>query len=373
VFGYAQGRGAYCVRTREPPCSALVERGGVRIMAWLRLYDDILDDPKIQMLSDRAFRMFVNCLALAKRNNGKLPGDMNSLAFSLRLPAGKCADTFQVLLSAGCIDRNDDGTYSPHNWNGRQYESDSAAERMRRYRERNKSKSGDEALRNAQRNSDGIESDTEADTEQKVVERAVRAAPKGTRWPPEQAVSNEWIADADIQRHEHNLPSIDFRLEATKFAHYWSAKSGAGATKLDWHKTWINWALKAEAPRNSGRVSAHDKGTEGAALYLAKVERGNATGHRDRAGEIGSGPRLLASRHGPSEVGDAVRDLPRGLEGPERGTNPLGVQSVAQQSRQHEIPDAGPIEGSVRPVQDILGQAARNLSSYPRGTRQGGG
>jgi hypothetical protein len=126
-------------------------------MAWLRLYDDILDDPKVQMLSDRAFRMFINCLALAKRNNGQLPADINSLAFSLRMAPGKTADTFQALLSAKLIDRNEDGSFTPHNWNGRQYESDSAAERMRRHRANKR----DERLRNAQRNSDAIDTDSE--------------------------------------------------------------------------------------------------------------------------------------------------------------------------------------------------------------------
>lgn len=129
-------------------------------MAWLRLYDSILDDPKIQMLSDRAFRMLINLWCLAKRNNGVIPSDVNSLAFSLRCPAGKVRDTIQALISANLIERTSDG-YEPHKWDEYQYESDSAAERMRRHRLRNKQ-------RNALRNSDVPDTDTEQNRTEKT-------------------------------------------------------------------------------------------------------------------------------------------------------------------------------------------------------------
>lgn len=204
------------------------------------------------------------------------------------------------------------------------------------------------------------------------VERAVRAAPtKGTRWPPDKVVPEDWITDADIQRHQHDLPRIDLRLEATRFANYWAART-RDAARGNWHKTWINWALD-DSKRKIARVSNHDKGTEGAAIFLAKVERGEPAGHRDRAGEVGPGPRLLEARHGPEKVGDAVRDLQRRPEGPIGGAASIGMQGVAQQSRQHEIPDTGATAGSVRPVQDILDQAARNLSGNTGRTRTGSG
>ena len=124
-------------------------------MAWLRLYDGILDDPKIQMLSDRAFRMLINLWCLAKRHGGTLPADLATLAFALRWPEGRVRDTLNILITAKLIDRVEDG-YEPHDWNEHQYDSDSAAERMKRYRQRLKE-------RNTLRNNDVP--DTEADTE----------------------------------------------------------------------------------------------------------------------------------------------------------------------------------------------------------------
>lgn len=104
-------------------------------MAWLRLYDSILDDPKIQMLSDKAFRALINLWCLAKRNGGKLPADIRSLAFSLRWPEGKVRETLQALISARLIDKTETG-YEPHDWKQHQYESDVSTERVKRFRER---------------------------------------------------------------------------------------------------------------------------------------------------------------------------------------------------------------------------------------------
>ena len=37
-----------------------------------------------------------------------------------------------------------------------------------------------------------------------------------------------------------------------QFSDYWTAKSGANATKLDWLATWRNWCRKAKADRSRG-------------------------------------------------------------------------------------------------------------------------
>lgn len=131
-------------------------------MAWLRLYDTILDDPKIQMLSDRAFRMLVNLWCLAKRNGGQLTGDITSLAFSLRMPAGKVRDTLQALISANLIDRIENG-YEPHDWNTHQYQSDVSTDRVKRFRQR--SKKPDETVTETPPDTD---SEPETEPEQKV-------------------------------------------------------------------------------------------------------------------------------------------------------------------------------------------------------------
>lgn len=146
-------------------------------MAWLRLYDSLVDDPKVQMLSDRAFRMLINMWCLAKRNGGRVQDNLKTLAFSLRMPENKVRDTIQALISANLIERDGD-SYVPHDWDEHQYDSDNAAERMRAYRLRNKQRNAEgNEERNALRNCPVPDSDTEPDTEGSVPNGTGAGAP----------------------------------------------------------------------------------------------------------------------------------------------------------------------------------------------------
>jgi hypothetical protein len=89
-------------------------------------------------------------------------------------------------------------------------------------------------------------------------ERAKKKAGNGTRWPADQTVPEEWITDAEAKRREHSFPEIDLSVQAELFANYWAAKSGKDATKTDWHKTWINWSLRAEERHDTAKRTAHD-------------------------------------------------------------------------------------------------------------------
>lgn len=102
----------------------------------------------------------------------------------------------------------------------------------------------------------------------------VRAAsPRATRWKPDYPVPFDWIAIAQATRVAHNLPQADLGLEAEKFANYWAAVPGQRGTKLDWRKTWINWALKAEGVKNGkGKPTANDKFLAGAAAFIGGLD-----------------------------------------------------------------------------------------------------
>lgn len=85
---------------------------------------------------------------------------------------------------------------------------------------------------------------------------------RGTRWPADAVVPDDWVTEAAGRRKAHGKPAIDLVLEAEKFRNYWSAKSGASATKIDWRATWRNWAL------NSNGVCANGRGQFGRAGQL---------------------------------------------------------------------------------------------------------
>ena len=68
-------------------------------------------------------------------------------------------------------------------------------------------------------------------------------ARKGTRlaedWEPAQLSAKHGAMVA-------KWPPGAFVREREKFRNYWLSKSGAGATKTDWQRTWINWLLSAD-------------------------------------------------------------------------------------------------------------------------------
>lgn len=100
---------------------------------WFRFYDEVLDDPKVQRLSDANYRRWTELLQIASRNDGVVTGNMDDLAFVTRQPVAKLRAAVTALVAAGLLDRIGDD-YTPHGWQGRQYPSDSSAERMRRHR-----------------------------------------------------------------------------------------------------------------------------------------------------------------------------------------------------------------------------------------------
>jgi hypothetical protein len=72
---------------------------------------------------------------------------------------------------------------------------------------------------------------------------------RGTRIPDDFTATPDMVAWA-----RDRVPHVDGRTETEKFINYWKAKSGAGATKVDWPATWRNWMLNA-AERAPARAS----------------------------------------------------------------------------------------------------------------------
>lgn len=99
---------------------------------WFRVHDDLVDDPKVQLLSGDLVKALLNLWCLASQNDGILP-PMKDMAFKLRMKPPQVAAIIAELADAGLIDREDD-TFRPHNWAARQYKSDVSTERVKRFR-----------------------------------------------------------------------------------------------------------------------------------------------------------------------------------------------------------------------------------------------
>lgn len=227
---------------------------------WFRKYESTMDDPKVQMLSDWHYRAWDTLLCFASKSGGVFTDSLPTLAFVLRKPEGKVRDTMQVLLSAGLLDKTETG-YKPHNWDEFQYKSDTAKDRVAAYRERQKAVTCNVTVTPVVTSQ---ETDTEAEieTDKKVEAPAKAVAPqskplRGTRWPSDAEVPAEWIAAAALARSHDGSAAIDLEYEAKRFENYWASKAGgAAALKLDWRRTWLNWATdkgKTGNGRDSGK------------------------------------------------------------------------------------------------------------------------
>ena len=117
---------------------------------WFKLYNTIIDDPKIRAIAPSDRWYFIALLAL--KNNGTLeePDDLRDelIALSLGLQIDELEGLQKRLMRWRLVDEN----WQPINWSKLQSSSDpTAAERQRRFRE-NQAKSkvvAEQALRNA--------------------------------------------------------------------------------------------------------------------------------------------------------------------------------------------------------------------------------
>src|SRR5579871_1524857 len=135
---------------------------------WWRAYDEAVDDPKLGVLSDRLHRAWFNLCCIASTNGGVLPG-IAAVAFKLRVAEHKAAELIADLMAAGLVDRRSDGTFEPHNWEGRQFKSDVSTSRVKRFRERQRN---GEAGEGGAVSGTPPDSETDSETEKKENARA---------------------------------------------------------------------------------------------------------------------------------------------------------------------------------------------------------
>jgi hypothetical protein len=106
------------------------------VSRWFRMYDEILDDPKVQKLPADLYRVWVNSLALCSRNGGRLPS-VADCAFAFRETEASVSSAFHALKAEGLFVTVDE-TFQPKNWRKRQYKSDTSTDRVREFRKRSR-------------------------------------------------------------------------------------------------------------------------------------------------------------------------------------------------------------------------------------------
>lgn len=189
---------------------------------WFRMYSELLDDPKVQMLPAALFKVWVNLLCLTSKNEGKLP-DLTAVAFALRLDEEATREALEKLTERGLLDNAEDGT-QPHNWNERQYKSDVSTERVKRHRQQ---------LRNVSGNvpPTAIETPPEAETE---AERDIGSSgfeekpsePRPTAGKPAARTGGKKGDNSKLEEFWKGYPT-DRNMSKVKFSELWVKLSEA--------------------------------------------------------------------------------------------------------------------------------------------------
>jgi hypothetical protein len=104
------------------------------------------------------------------------------------------------------------------------------------------------------------------------------SATRGSRLPADWQPSHSEVAFA----LDRGMPQARVSNETEKFRNYWTAKSGAGATKRDWSATWRNWIITTMERGNGppvyqghwpGKTSAPGRAPTGSDAILTGMGR----------------------------------------------------------------------------------------------------
>ena len=119
----------------EKPSSRRTKRIAMSL-PWIKLYCEILEDPKMGKMSEWLFCRCIKLFLIAGREgkDGMLP-PVEDIAWGLRLDEDKTAQSLRDLAEVGVTHQTDDGSWWITNFSKRQALSGSA-ERTRKYRER---------------------------------------------------------------------------------------------------------------------------------------------------------------------------------------------------------------------------------------------
>ena len=117
---------------------------------WFRVYDDLVDDPKVQRLDPSLFKALINLWCLTSANDGVLP-PIDEIAFKLRMKPEKAQRVLNELRAAGLIDDDEKGA-RPHNWDRAAIQKRRCStSRVRRFRERQRKRFNGRYLKRPQR------------------------------------------------------------------------------------------------------------------------------------------------------------------------------------------------------------------------------
>ncbi len=240
---------------------------------WLRLYTEVLNDPKVQRLDGETFKGWINLLCVAKEysDDGIMP-PLADICFYLRMSESDTKNLLDMLIHANLIEFTDN-KYTIHAWSQRQYESDSdptATLRKQRQRERDRLNESKEDVtdmsrvtsRTCHENVTRTETETDTEKERNKKESDADASPCLPQDEPFDMASIEDPPDKPKTKR-FIKPSIDDvaayckergnRLDAQAFIDFYEAVGWRVGNKpmKDWRAAVRTWEHRdpARAPK----------------------------------------------------------------------------------------------------------------------------
>lgn len=224
---------------------------------WFRMYSDVVNNPKVQLLPDDVFKMWVNILCIASENGGILPSN-EELAFKLRASLQCVLHVTKTLIEAKLltVTKNQHGeTIAPYNWQKRQYKSDGSADRVKRYRDRKKAVTCNAVVTPPEQNRSDTDiiplplptiSDKSSSSVGALAPKKSDGGNLGKRLDEGWQLPNEWGQWA----YGLGMTREEILAQADAFRDYWVAVPGAKGRKADWQATWRNWCRRAAEKKN---------------------------------------------------------------------------------------------------------------------------
>jgi hypothetical protein len=170
------------------------------------MYHDVLGDPKVQRLAIELRWRWVEllCIASKSKTRGDLP-DVEDIAYMMRVPRPRAQQIVEAMIANHLIDAVEGQPLRIHDWDHHQRSSDGSADRVRRYRERNGSVTGNVTsnghvtLQKRSRVRPRAGADSETDTEK---EESPSHPPKGANGfaLPDWIPSEDWDSFIEMRR-----------------------------------------------------------------------------------------------------------------------------------------------------------------------------
>ena len=229
--------------------------------SYIKVYTKILENPKVGRLDDKTWRIMMELFLVAGEtfDDGKLP-DVESLAWKLRRSEKEIASALSKLASIGTVTLSNDNAYDNAvitNFVRYQNTNQTAYERVKNWRNRQKGISGDNADDNVNDNASDNADDIETITTDRDIDKDIdinslpdgrelgTRAKKAAQKHQHGSFRNVLLTDEELTKLRERFPDANERIED-----FSKKKAAKGYVYKSDYAAILSWAERdAKAPK----------------------------------------------------------------------------------------------------------------------------